>query len=289
MNNNNGIGNPAGNPNPNIEKYLLAGTKSIKDYVLLFRNHLNYIVIISLSIIVIAAVYAVLAKNIYTSTASVRITNPYKNILENGRQNQDESFLNRYIVSEMGVINNFATRKKIAQALIDSFKVSDYKDKLPLVSERKGSSSPKPVDQIAGMLGGVIMVEQNQGTDVVSISAQSRSPYESALVANCTAKEYQKINTFVSRDKLTNLRKFLEDQAQEKLAELRIIEDSLMKFQEKGGIISFDVQSTNVIGQLSNLDAQKEAIKIGLNINFNNFVIIKIINLKIFHSVIFMT
>ena len=110
----------------------------------------------------------------------------------------------------------------------------------------------------------LITIEQNQGTDVVFISAESRSPYESALIANCAAKEYQKINTFISRDKLTSLRKFLDEQAQEKLAELRAIEDSLMKFQEKGGIISFDVQSTDMIGQLSNLDAQKQAVKIEL-------------------------
>ncbi len=264
MNNNNGTGNPMGNPNSNIEKYLLAGTKSMKDYILLFRNNLKYIIIISLSIIVLAAVYAFLAKSIYTSTASVRITNPYKNVLENGRQNTDNTFLDRYITSEMGIISNFATRLKIAKALVDSFEVSRNKDMLPLISQRKGSYSHKSVEQIAGLLGGVIIVEQNQGTDVVFIAAESRSPFEAALVANCTAKEYQKINTFVSREKLTSLRKFLEEQAQEKLAELRAIEDSLMKFQEKGGIISFDVQSSNMIGQLSNLDAQKEAIKIEL-------------------------
>ena len=231
---------------------------------ILLRNNLKYIIIISILSVVLAVIYAMLAKNLYVSTASVRITNPYKNVLENGRQNQDETFLNRYIVSEMGVINNFATRKMIAEALVDSFEVSNSKDMLPLISAGKGSNSHKPVEQIAGMLGGVIIVDQNQGTDVVFISAESRSPYESALVANCTAKEYQKINTFVSREKLTSLRKFLDDQAQEKLTQLRAIEDSLMKFQEKGGIISFDVQSSNLIGQLSNLDAQKQAIKMEL-------------------------
>ncbi|HCY74484.1 MAG TPA: hypothetical protein DHV28_01055 [Ignavibacteriales bacterium] len=264
-NNNNGSGNPAGNQNFNIEKYLLSGTKSAKDYILLFRNNLKNIVIISLLILIIAAAYAILAKNIYTSAASIRITNPYKNVLEDGRQNTDNAFLDRYIVSEIGVIGNYATRKKIAQALIDSFEVSKHKDMLPLISAQKGSSSHKSVNQIAGMLGGIISVEQNQGTDVVFISAESRSAFETALIANCAALEYQKINTAVSREKLTNLRKFLDDQAQEKLAELRSIEDSLMRFQEKGGIISFDVQSTNIIGQLSNLDAQKEAIKIQLS------------------------
>ena len=56
------------------------------------------------------------------------------------------------------------------------------------------------------------------------VSAESRSPYESALIANCVAKEYQKINTLISRDKLTSIRKFLEEQAQDKLVELRTIQ-----------------------------------------------------------------
>ena len=264
MNNNNGIGNPIGNPNSHIDKYLLAGTKSLKDYILLFRNNFKYIIIISLSIVVLVAVYAFIKKSIYTSTASVRITSPYKNVLENGRQSMDITN-DRYIISEIGIISNYATRLKIAKALVDSFEVSRNKDMLPLISQQKGSLSHKSVEQIAGMLGGVIMIEQNEGTDVVFITAQSRSPIEAALVANCTAKEYQRINTFVSRQKLTSLRKFLEDQAQEKLSELRAIEDSLMKFQEKGGIIAFDVQSSNVIGQLSDLEARKEAIKIELS------------------------
>ena len=264
MNNNNGSGTPMSNPNANIEKYLFAGTKSIKDYILLFRNNLKYIFIISVSAVVFASIYAFLAKSVYTSTASIRITNPYKNVLEDGRQNADNTFVDRYIVSEMGVIGNFSTRKRIAQALIDSFEVSIYKDMLPLISAQKGSTSHKPIEQIAGMLGGVMTAEQNPGTDVVFISAESRSPYEAALVSNCAVNEYQKINTIVSREKLTSLRKFLDEQAQQKLTELRAVEDSLMKFQEKGGIISFDIQSTNIIGQLSNLDAQKEAIKMQL-------------------------
>ncbi len=264
MNNNNGSGTPIGNPNANLEKYLLSGTKSMKDYIILFRNNLKFILIISLSALILAAIYAFITKSIFTATASIRITNPYKNVLEDGRQNTDNTFLDRYIVSEIGVIGNYATRLKISKTLVDSFKVSPDKDKLPLLSQGKGSASPKSVEQIAGLLEGVIMAEQNKGTDVVFISAESRSPLEASLIANCTAKEYQKINTFVSRDKLTSLRKFLEEQAQEKLTELRAIEDSMMKFQEKGGIISFDVQSTNVISQLSTLDAQKQAIKIDL-------------------------
>ena len=264
MSNGNMTGTPSSRLNSDLEKYLFAETKSMKDYILLFRNNLKYIIIISLAVVIFAGVYAFMAKSSYSAAVTIRITSPYKNVLEDGRPNTDNAFLDRYIVSEMGIISNFSTRQKIAQALIDSFKTLNNKDLLPLVSKGKRSTSHKPVDQIAGLLGGVISVEQNKGTDVIFITAESRSPYESALVANCAAKEYKEINTAVSREKLTSLRKFLEDQAQEKLTELRAIEDSMMRFQEKGGIISFDAQSTSMIGQLSNLDAQKQSVKIDL-------------------------
>ena len=140
----------------------------MKDYILLFRNNLKIIILISSLIIVLAALYAILAKNIYTSTVSVRITNPSKNILENGRQNPDNAFLDRYIVSEMDIINNYSTREKIANALIDSFKTSNVKDLFFHVKAEKdeGTDGHKTVEQLAGLLGGVIQVEQNQGTDV---------------------------------------------------------------------------------------------------------------------------
>jgi tyrosine-protein kinase Etk/Wzc len=254
------------NQNFNMEKYLLARTKSLKDYILLFRNNLITISLISLFIIFLVAIYAILAKNIYTATVSIRISNPSKNVLENERPNSDNAFLDRYILSEMDIINNYSTREKVASALIDSFKASNVKDLFYNVKVKNDNSinAHKTVEQLTGLLAGIIQVEQNQGTDVVLITAESRSSYEAALIANCTAKEYQKINTLNSRDKLTSIRRFLEEQAQDKLAELRTVEDSLMKFQEKGGIISFEVQSTGVIGQLSSLDAQKEAVKIQL-------------------------
>ena len=49
------------------------------------------------------------------------------------------------------------------------------------------------------------------------------------------------------------------------MVELKSAEDTLMKFQEKGGIVSLDIQSSGMIQQLSQLDAQKDATKIELS------------------------
>lgn len=253
--------------NSEIEKYLFANTKSFKDYIQLIRNNFKNLILVASGVLLLSVAYAFLSKDIYTSTVAVRITNPYKDVLESSRRNPDNTAHDRYIISEMGVVMNYSTREKVASALIDSFKISDKKDQLPLIRKLKDkrNTETKTVSEIANLLEGIISVAQNQGTDVIIISAESRSPYEAALIVNCTANEYQLINTAVSRDKLTSIRKFLEDQSRDKLAELRGVEDSLRKFQEEGGIISFEVQSSGLIGQLSALDAQRETIKMELS------------------------
>ena len=267
MNKNNGSGHSMGNLNNNIEKYLHEGTKSAKDYILLFRNNLKTIVLISLLITALAVVYAISAKNIYRSTTNLKITQQDVNILENTRDNSTTEYLDRYILNEIGIINNYSTREKIAGSLIDSFKTSSNKNLFSLTKakERGTSKGHKTKEHLASLLNGSIIVEQNPGTDVIQISADSPSPFEAALIANICANEYQKIDLAISRDKLTNIRKFLEKQAQDKLAELKSAEDTLMSFQEKGGIVSLDLQSSGLISQLSQLDAQKEATKVELS------------------------
>jgi uncharacterized protein involved in exopolysaccharide biosynthesis len=149
--------------------------------------------------------------------------------------------------------------------LIDSFNNSGNKIFLSDKSnEDKANTNYKTIGELAGLLGGVISIEPVSGTDMVNISAESPSPIETAIIVNTSAYEYQKLNLAINRQKLTNIRKFLEQQRDEKLAELKNVEDSLMKFQEKGGIISIDVQSTDLINQLSQLDAQKEATRMEL-------------------------
>lgn len=267
MNSNNGNGSTAGNSNLNIEKYLFSGTKSIKDYILLFRNNLKYIALITLFVVVIAVVYAFLLKDIYISTATLRISQPNKNVLQNVQQYSANEILDRYITNEIGVVSSSSTMEKTAVALIDSFKLSKNKNLFSIVrAAGKGSNFNQiNADQLTGLLEGIVTVQQNPGTDVILISAESKSAYEAALIANSVASEYRKVNTEISRDKLTNIRKFLEEQAADKQAELKNLEDSLLNYKQKGGIVSLDIQSTGLLQQLSQIDARKEATKIELS------------------------
>jgi capsular exopolysaccharide synthesis family protein len=252
--------------NPNSKKYLHLESKSLRDYLLLIRNNLKTFLFLSLIIVILTIGYAILAKNIYKSTVTVRITQQNQNILKNTQDILDTELLDRFIATEIGVIGNYNTREIVARALIDSFENTKNQNLFDLVKSKKneGINGHKTVEHLASILSAAITAEQIPGTDAVEISAESTSPYEAALIVNTCAIEYQKINLASNREKLTSIRKFLEKQNQEKLAELQTAEDTLMKVQEKSGLISMDVQSQGLLDQLSSLDAQKQETKIEL-------------------------
>ena len=250
----------------NIEKYLASGTKSIKDYILLVRTHLKSLILISLTILILTAAYAFIKKDLFVSTVSIKIVEQTQNVLENTPDYSNTTYLDRFIANEIGVIENIETREKVAIALIDSFNSINKPILFDVVKADEDSvkSGHKTVESLVAVLKSSVKAEQVGGTDVIEISAESHSPFEAALIANTYAQVYQRINLEINRSKLTSIRKFLEEQTQDKLAELRTAEDSLTKFQEKGRIVSLDVQTTGIIDQLSQLDAQKEATRIEL-------------------------
>ena len=105
----------------NSKKHLHLESKSLSDYVLLIRNNFKTFLFISLIIIGLTLVYAVLAKNIYKSTVTVRITQQNQSVLQNTRDILDTELLDRFIATEIGVVGNYDTREVVAHALIDSF------------------------------------------------------------------------------------------------------------------------------------------------------------------------
>jgi len=261
------------NPNFDINKYLMANTKSTKDYILLVRNNLKILLLISAVIIALAIIYAIISKDVYKSSLAIKISQQGQDILENqGSGYQSIESSDRFIANEIGIIQNYNTRERIARALIDTFDNSSDKSQFKLLSakEGKGINGHRSLSEIAGILKSKLTVEQSPGTDVIELSAESGSPYEASLIANAAAEQYKRLNLEINRQHLTNIRTFLEKRAEEKLAELGSSEDTLIRFRERGGIVSLDVQSSGLITQLSQLDAQRDAAKIELMTSSEN-------------------
>jgi len=251
-----------------FKNYSVGSTKSIKDYILLIRTNLKIFIIIPIIIFIVSLAYALFTPSIYRSTVTLKIIVQQQTVLKDGSlpevrpENSD-----RIIANEIEVIENYDTRERVAKALIDTFE--NAKDKnifnlLSLKENEKGTNGHKSLSDIAQLLLTKVKTEQKSGMDVVEISAESPSPIEASLIANTYADQFLKYNLEESRNQLTVARKFLEKQSQEKLVELNSAENELSNFKEKGGIVSLDAQSSELITQLSQLDAQRDAAKIDL-------------------------
>jgi polysaccharide biosynthesis transport protein len=256
------------NVNFDIEKYLLGNSRSLKDYILLIRNNLLIFFTIALIIIAAAVAYAILAKNIYKSTVTLKISSQKQSVLAASSILPQISSMadDRFIANELEVVTNYDTRERYAKALIDSFNVVKDKSIFILLKDKdgKGINGHKNLKDLTELLKLKVSAEQKEGMDVVEISAESPSPYEAALIANTCADQYKEVNLETNRTQLTVIRKFLEKQSSEKLVELNNAEDTLKNFQEKGGIVALDAQSAALINQLSQLDVQRDAAKIDL-------------------------
>ena len=246
---------------------------SLRDYYFLIRNNLLIVSIIVGVSLAASIFYAYTQLNIYEATASLKITKPQSNILSTSFTPDAGDFSSdRFIANEIEIIKSYTVRKRTAQKLITFFQNdSSYnKSKYSIIYDNKENRLHDPdgkilnADELAETLGKIVSVQQKRGLDFVEISTESPSTYEAALITNVYSNEYKQYNLESTRGQLTNVREFLEKQSSDKLNDLKRAEDQLSKFQEKGGIISLDAQSQNLIQQLTSLEAQRDATKIDI-------------------------
>ena len=240
-------------------------TKSLKDYLLLIRNNLFPFLLITAVCIAVAVYYALNSMDIYESQTILKISKPQGNILEAPLTPDIMDLgMDRFIANEIEIIKSYTNRERVAEALVDSFKVSKNRNNFYLVldHEFKVNEVLKTIPDLVKLLDTKVSVEQKRGLDIVDITAESPSPYEAALIANTYAAQYRSLNLEVNRNQLTFVKNFLNKQKLEKQKELDLAEDSLRDFQEKGGIIALDEQATALIDQLSQFEAKMNAAKI---------------------------
>ncbi len=246
----------------------LEDQKSLKDYFNLVRNNLLPVIIIAGSAVIAAIIYAVIARNIYSSTTSLKIEKPQGSLLSSSIMPDLQSFTDdRFISTEIEVMKSYSVRYNTATALIDSFKVMAQPDSFYIILDHKFDSSKKKSqlldpNTIAKILGKAVDIEQKRGIDIVDITVQSPSPFEAALIANIYADQYRLFDMEATRDQLTVVREFLASQVKDKQNDLLKAEDDLSKFQAKSGIIALDAQSQALITQLANFEAQRDDVKI---------------------------
>jgi len=248
-------------------------TNSLKDYLNLIRNNLLPVILITITSLTVAIIYAVNAQDIYSSVTSLKISKPSGNILESPLMPEFQDFgSDRFIANELEILKSYSIRSRVAESIIQTFHETNKPDSFYLVLDKEFNfeEQPKkilPQESIAKLFASRVTIDQKRGLDIVEITVESPSPYEAALIANTYAQEYKELNLDVSRNQLTNVKEFLSLQRKEKMEQLNEAEDILKNYQQKGGIIALDAQATNLIQQLSQFEAKKNAADIELSVS----------------------
>ncbi len=245
-------------------------SNSLKDYLNLIRNNIVPISLIVLTSLIVSIIYAIGAKDIYTSVASLKISKPQGSILESPILPEFSDYgSDRFIANEIEILKSYTTRQKVAEALMDSFAVFNSAEKFYLLLRHEFDSKEdqhllQSTDDIISLLANVVTIEQKRGLDIVDITVESPSAFEAALIANSYSSIYKSLNLEINRNQLTLVKEFLQQQKNEKQLELNQAEELLQSFQEKGGIIALDEQASVLINQISQFEAQKNAAEIDI-------------------------
>lgn len=261
----NGVSNLSKNGTTNSIK---DSKDNISNYINILRSNLLPIFIITLTSIIITLIYVFNAKDIYKSNSTIKINRPQGSVLSSSLIPEFQDFItDRYISNEIEVLKSYKIREKVAENMIDTFKINQDKDKFYYLFSHSDddNNSVVSVSALTDILSSIVKIDQKRGLDVVDIVVESPSRYEAMLIANLYATVYQSFSLELSREELTTLTRYLKEEKENKFKDLTKSELDLEDYQKKGGLILLDAQVKNLVENISQLEAQKNAANIELS------------------------
>ena len=122
------------------------------------------------------------------------------------------------------------------------------------------------LSEASGIIRDNINLINERNTNVLRITMESNDPQESALLANTVAKLYQQRDMEWSTGEVVNLRSFLQNQLTKVEADLKIVEDSLRRFQEQEQIFELEGNAKQLMDQLGDVETRYRSILAEINI-----------------------
>ncbi len=258
----------------NMHDFDSSDINSIKDYINVIRQNIVPVLLITFTGLIVAVIYAFTAKDVYTASTALKISKPQAGgILDAPMIPEFNDWGNdRFIANEIEILKSYRMRGIVTDALYDSVEALGTFDSLYVLLDHESKLfDDKKVllekQDLITLLGEGIDITQKRGLDIVDISMKSNSPYEAAMIVNCYAAAYEKLNLSYNRQQVVKVKGFLEKQRTEKRKELLDSEDRFKEFQEEGGIIAIDDQAKALIEILSDFESQRDAAKIEYTIS----------------------
>lgn len=238
---------------------------NLRDYLIIFYQHKWTVVSILVVSVALALTYAITARDIYTSEGSIKVSIPKSNILTGPLFDQFQEYgSDRFIANELEVLRSRSLAEIAANSITDTFNTKkNFSEFFILLKDReKPEEGLKPLNSLIKTLQNTIKIDQKRGLDIITLKADSPSPYEAALIVNSYIKAYYEYNLKVNRTRFTLAREFLEQQRDDKSKQLREAENAVSDFQQRNNVVALDEQSKMLVEQLANFESQMKAAEI---------------------------
>lgn len=217
---------------------------NLTDYIRVVLQY-KWLIFLIFTVIMSATVYyTVKAEKIYQSSARI--------LLEESKNAQDFMMFASDVTSK--TINNttqILRSKPVILTALELLKRDPNFENMPLAK----AESP------AGALLKMLSIETMRESDVLILSCESTSPYESAAAVNAIAGALKRENQDYARQELTNIRRFLDEQLTNITTRLENSEEDLRSFKLREGISQLSAETEELIKQSADLEASlKSAI-----------------------------
>jgi tyrosine-protein kinase Etk/Wzc len=240
----------------------------IQDYISTVLRG-KWIILTSFGIIFLGMIfYTLLTKNVYEASSLVLINvrqvgTPFS-INDAGRSPSENK-----IANEIGQLKSHVMAEAVAEKLLREPYVDDAKTEfLPVLRAKSGENDTlktlASLVQVTPRIRREMDFIPERESDEIRIIARSGDPREAAILANGYADVYQEYAVSSSRSRSKSRREFLQSQVNAKKRTLDSCENAMKTYMQASGVVSLDAQAERVTQQLSQLEANRDAIDIDL-------------------------
>lgn len=243
----------------------------LKEYINVLRQNLIPILIILSISIIYTLIYVNTATNIYRSVTSVKIESQPGNILNTTfGPDMNSGTTEKYMSVQIAVMKSYDMRDKVAKALIDSFNIGARKYSLLLNSALLPETVAVSQEVLRRDLSNIVTMSVLKGLDAISITAEGPIFDELQYITKTYADVYLKNNIELSRQDITNVKKFIVDEKEKKFKELNDAETSIENFQKRTGYMSLTSQTGALVNSISDYEASVKTNELEMKIMESN-------------------
>ena len=171
----------------------------------------------------------------------------------------------RSLSNELLVLNNSSTMARRVAQRLDTMTTNPYTGSRLAMLYHPETGQRRSLGALTGRVrGSARAYAAGQEVDAINISVTSTNPAEAALIANLYAQAYIERTREKSRESLQASRDFLEQQSDKFKTEVEKAEQALASYMQQEGAVSLDQESSQIVSQLSGLEARRDELRIEL-------------------------